>query len=1123
MATLSREYRKQLERVIIEARKVGEKGATNALKALAVEHHEPLGGSSQAQRDLRNRLRAHGRQLGDKLDPKRGTQTIHHLASECAYEHWHRMLFARFLAENNLLIEPESGVALSLDECRELAREQNADWLELASSFAVSMLPQIFRQGDPVLEVSLPPETRKKLEELLEGLPAEVFAADDSLGWVYQFWQSEEKNRVNDSEEKIGADELPAVTQLFTEDYMVLFLLHNTLGAWWMAKRKAEGLDPALPGYEWTYLRLKEDGSPAAGDFDGWPRAARDLKVLDPCMGSGHFLVFALPILVRFRMEEEGFSLEEAVKAVLRDNLFGLELDNRCTQIAAFNLALTAWRMCGGVSALPQLNLACSGLGINAKEDDWVELAGDDERAKETMRRLYHLVGEAPTLGSLIDPKRVGNTLFAAEFKKVRPLLEKALETEQGKGHELAVAAQGILAAANILLDTFSLVTTNVPYLGRGKMDPVLATYCDEHHADARADLATCFIDRCLRLCQSGGSTALVTTQYWLFLARYRKLRERLLKNVAWDVIARLGAGAFETISGEVVNVALSILTHCSPNQGQSFAALDVTDAGGPKEKAVAIETRQMGSFEQKGQLHNPDSRIIIENRQQHLVMLEDIAIVSEGLHTGDYFRFGRNFWELRSLEGPWAAQQAAPMNEAFCSGREYAIKWDGGAGELLDFVRLRLGTDTVTAWIKGEDVWGGRGVAISSMSGMRPTLYTGEVFTHGAYAIVPKDPSDLPGLWEFACSGELATEVRKLDKKLAAARKSVACVPFDKQRWAEIAAQKYPTGLPHPHSSDSTQWLFIGHPKESDSPLQVTAARLLGYRWPRQTGSSFMDCPVLGPDGLEKHADDDGIVCLASIQGEAPAADRLRALLADAYGVEWSATKQAELLAQVGYAGKSLEDWLRDGFFEQHCNLFHNRPFVWHIWDGQRDGFHALVNYHKLAAPNGDGRRTMEKLTYGYLGDWIIRQRADQSNGVEGADARVAAAVHLQSELKKIIEGEPPYDIFVRWKPLHEQPIGWEPDINDGVRLNIRPFMSAKALNGRGKGASILRVLPKGIKWDKDRGKEPHRSKEDFPWFWSWDEQSQDFKGGREFDGNRWIVGPKAVNLWHHGSQRRK
>jgi hypothetical protein len=210
-------------------------------------------------------------------------------------------------------------------------------------------------------------------------------------------------------------------------------------------------------------------------------------------------------------------------------------------------------------------------------------------------------------------------------------------------------------------------------------------------------------------------------------------------------------------------------------------------------------------------------------------------------------------------------------------------------------------------------------------------------------------------------------------------------------------------------------------------------------------------------------------------------------------------------LLSQVGYGGKSLEEWLRDAFFEQHCELFHQRPFIWHIWDGLRDGFHAYVNYHNLVAPNGAGRQTLQKLTYSYLGDWIERQRADQKNGVEGADGRLAAAMQLKKELEKILEGEPPYDIFVRWKPLYGQPLGWEPDINDGVRINIRPFMMAKSIVGSRNGG-ILRVTPSGIRWDKaDRGNEPHRAKEDFPWFWKWDGKTQNFSGGSEFDGKRW------------------
>src|ERR1700746_3632231 len=124
MPTLSRELRKTLENVVTKARNVGEDSATKALKALAIGDREPHRGMSSEQKALRNQLRAHGRQLGDSRNVEKGTQEIDHLVTECAYEHWHRMLFARFLAENQLLLEPDSGVAIAIDEVKELARSR---------------------------------------------------------------------------------------------------------------------------------------------------------------------------------------------------------------------------------------------------------------------------------------------------------------------------------------------------------------------------------------------------------------------------------------------------------------------------------------------------------------------------------------------------------------------------------------------------------------------------------------------------------------------------------------------------------------------------------------------------------------------------------------------------------------------------------------------------------------------------------------------------------------------------------------------------------------------------------------------------------------------------------------
>ena len=274
MPTLASELRSELERVVINARDAAEAGARAALEALAVHHRAPYPHMSSDLRQLRSQLRAKARQLGDRRLPKvaaDGTDhQIDHLLTECAYEQWHRMLFARFLAENGLLIEPQEETAISLAEA-EGAGEGRPAWT-CGSSLHVApsgCCPRSFVPDDPLLQVSFATEHRLELESLLASLSQAVFTASDALGWVYQFWQSKKKTEVNRSEVKIGADEIAAVTQLFTEPYMVEFLLHNTLGAWWAGEELCMPTPPPPPrrkmscdgrspyrGWSWDYLRF---------------------------------------------------------------------------------------------------------------------------------------------------------------------------------------------------------------------------------------------------------------------------------------------------------------------------------------------------------------------------------------------------------------------------------------------------------------------------------------------------------------------------------------------------------------------------------------------------------------------------------------------------------------------------------------------------------------------------------------------------------------------------------------------------------------------------------------------------------------------------------------------------
>ncbi|MFZ4647629.1 MAG: Eco57I restriction-modification methylase domain-containing protein, partial [Gemmataceae bacterium] len=508
----------------------------------------------------------------------------------------------------NLLMypDPQHPVPVTLAECEELAPDEGAKngW-ELAARFASQMLPQIFRQNSPVLELILPPENQQRLESLLAKLPAETFTASDALGWVYQFWQANKKDKIDASEEKIGARELPVVTQLFTEPYMVSFLLDNSLGAWWAARRLTEDdlknaeseaelrQKASIPGVPLEYLRFVRDEEtgnwiPAAGTFDAWPENLSKLKTLDPCCGSGHFLMSALLMLTPMRAELEGLSQREACDAVLRDNLHGLELDQRCVEIAAFALALTGWRY-AGYRVLPKFNLACSGLTINADIKDWLVLAGEDRTLGFAMEQLYKQFQYAPILGSLINPEVdfAKGSLFESKWDDIQALLSKALtKITSDDALELGVVAQGIARAAEILTDRYELIVTNPPYLARGKQSDDLKEYIDFHYKAAKNDLANVFLERCLKIAASGGVVQFVMPQNWLFLISYKSHREYLLKNMIWCSLSRLGMAAFEVMDWWAFNVILITLMQAKPADNHRIYGLDVSKSRQPEEKA---------------------------------------------------------------------------------------------------------------------------------------------------------------------------------------------------------------------------------------------------------------------------------------------------------------------------------------------------------------------------------------------------------------------------------------------------------------------------------------------------------------------------------------------------------
>ncbi len=1073
---LSTPLRRALEKSIRSARHVAEDGARDAIRRLGVTDPKPPAYLGDREKDLRRRLRAHARALGDAFDKASDKQETRKLVEATAYAHWHRMLFARFLAERNLLRHPTLNAPITIEECRELAAEEGLqDAWAVAERYAAAMLPAVFRIDDPVLLLELDPAHTQKLTALVTGLDGDTFQAEDSLGWTYQYWRAAEKEAVNESGVKIGADELPAVTQLFTEPYMVRFLLHNTLGAWWAGKRLAANPKLAatardenelraacsLPTYTFDMLRFVREGKegpwqPAAGTYAGWPAKASDLTMLDPCCGSGHFLTETLTALTAIRQHEESLPATEAVAAVLRDNLHGLEIDGRCVQIAAFAVALTAWRL-GAWQALPVPHIAWVGAPPPLTKSDFVSLAGDAPELTGALGALHDLFRQAPILGSLLQPTG-GDLVDPIRIAHLERLLEPVLakvRTNHPEELEGAIAARGMADAASILAGRYCFQATNVPFLGRAEQGADLAAFIDKHYPRSKHCLSTVMLERMFKMSAKGGTVATVTKQEWCFLVSYTDFRRDFLGHFSLDLLATLGEEAWVTFNKRGPLATLTSWTNTSPVEVTKHIALDATHLDTIAGKEQHLLQGRPTTILQTQQATNPDSRLTTEITKS-AALLSAYAHAYQGISTGDVDRLKRYFWELKELGEKWKFFRGTVSADTHFAGCECVVNW-GQSG--AHFAAMR-----------GEPCFGKRGVAISQMRHLPTSLYLGEPFDGNVSALIPFEAEHLPAIWCYCSSTEYKLELRKIDKKKNVTNATLAKVPFELARWQAIAAEKYPDGLPEPSSYAPDQWLFHGSSKASreEAALHVALARLCGYQWPAERDPNLR----LSEDAraivsgiqvpLTRNAG--GLLSLSSLSGEPSLAELLRSQLAAVFKNKWSDALERRLVMKADEAwdnkaakDTSLETWLKDRAFRQHCVLFQHRPFLWHIWDGLKDGFSVFVHYHRF------DQAALRKLTYTVLGDWLARAKHENN------DMRYEKGRELQQKLEKILEGEKPYDIFVRWKSLAEQPLGWDPDLDDGVRLNIRPFVEA----------GVLRDTPK-IKWTKDRGSDVASA----PWY---------------------------------------
>ena len=405
-------------------------------------------------------------------------------------------------------------------------------------------------------------------------LPEVAEKGVEVIGWLYQFYISEKKDEVMGK--TVKTEDIPAATQLFTPDWIVRYLVENSLGRLWMlnhpASRLAESMEYYIPATEQDADFLKV-------------MSPEELKVCDPCCGSGHMLTYAFDLLARI-YEEAGFSPREIPSLILKNNLHGIEIDPRAGELAAFALTMKARehdsRFLRRENA-PQPNI-CVLQNVTFDDEEfksYMDFIGRDlfTAALQTTLRQFE---KADCFGSLIVPQLTDAAAMLAELES-RDVADQLLLS----GIHTKVLT--VLRQAEYLSPKYHVVVTNPPYMGGKGMNADLKKFAETKYPDSKSDLFAMFMERCLELVQKHGTIGMITMQSWMFLSSFEKLRTKLLDEDTILTMAHLGPRAFDTIGGEVVQTTAFTLTNTHiPDYKGAF--LRLVDGNNEAEKSAMFK-----------------------------------------------------------------------------------------------------------------------------------------------------------------------------------------------------------------------------------------------------------------------------------------------------------------------------------------------------------------------------------------------------------------------------------------------------------------------------------------------------------------------------------------------------
>ena len=648
-------------------------------------HAESVNGRllTEAEREQRTALILHIHQEGYRQ-----------VMEEVAYTWFNRFIALRFMEVNNYLptrirvftdednaFKPQilaEAIHMEMDgldmEKVYAFKEKNQTeelykYLFITQCNALSViLPGMFQQIEDYTELLLPDNLLREgsvIEQMIALIPEEDWQDQvQIIGWLYQYYNAEPKDQVFANLKKnikIGKNDIPAATQLFTPDWIVRYMVENSLGRLWLeygpGGMSCGNANDALKDLWMYYLDEAEQDDDVEEELEAIRLQNRindpsEIKCIDPCMGSGHILVYMFDVLVQI-YEAYGYSTREAVQSILENNLYGLDIDDRAAQLAYFAVMMKARQydrrfFTRGIQ--PHVYAIQESAGI--LEQSWGAFGAEEGIA----RRIHAAFVDAKEYGSLICPDVTPEELHALRHRmaQMHGFDPNTMSLDQLSD---AMAAIDVIAPlveqTEMLCRKYDVVVTNPPYMGASNMDGELSRFVKDNYPDSKSDLSTCFMERTLSLCAESGFMAMINIPVWMFLSSYEKLRGKMIHGNTFVNLVHPGRGIFGSDFGTTTFVIGK--QHVSGYKGSYRRLFD------KQGEVDSIEEREQAYLSGKGQFvaqqdnftKIPGAPVAYWVSKQILKIyelatpVENIAIPKQGFATTDNNRFLRLWFEI--------------------------------------------------------------------------------------------------------------------------------------------------------------------------------------------------------------------------------------------------------------------------------------------------------------------------------------------------------------------------------------------------------------------------------------------------------------------------------------------